>query len=86
MYYIIDRSEHGNGGVCGIEILAEFEHLDEALDKIPSNYGVNEKEWGFWPVIAKVKDSNRAIFFWRTDDDSGKFGTWERYTVKERLS
>ena len=68
--YIIDRLEHGNGGLYGFEVLDKLP-LKEALKKTPFDYGVNYKEWGFWPVISRFKGTkgvNNYSYYW--DDDT----------------
>ena len=70
--YIIDRIEHGNCGVCGTKILDKLP-LKEALKKKPSDYGVYDKWWGFWPVISRRKDgSNDYSYFWDEDEEKWK--------------
>lgn len=70
--YIIDRVEHGNGGVCNFDILDKLT-LSEALKKSPRDYGIYSKEWGFWPVICRGKDANKPSYYW--DEDSE---TWNK--------
>ncbi len=71
MYYIIDREEHGNGGVCGITVLDDLP-LEEALKKHPQNYGIFRKEWGFWPVISETKDGRNPLYIWDEDTEQWK--------------
>ena len=66
--YIIDRIEHGNGGVMDTKIL-DILPLVECLRKRPQDYGVYTKEWGFWPVICRGKDSNKPSFYWDEDEE-----------------
>ncbi len=70
--YIIDRIEHGNGGVMDIKILAKLP-LKEALKKTPSDYKIYEKWFGFWPVICRGKDANKPSYYWDEDEE-----TWIR--------
>jgi hypothetical protein len=64
--YIIDRLEHGNCGVYGSAILDELP-LEECLKKTPFDYGVDSKEWGFWPVISENIDIDDYLYFWDED-------------------
>ena len=58
--YIIDRIEHGNGGVCNLKILFKG-NLSKCLKKSPSDYGVHEKMFGFTPGIEKGAQQMRAV-------------------------
>jgi hypothetical protein len=79
--YIIDRIEHGNGGLSGSDVLDELP-LREALKKKPSDYGVYVKDFGFWPVISRKKDGvNNYSYFW--DDDDKKWVKKEKDTRKD---
>jgi hypothetical protein len=70
MYYIIDRLEHGNGGLYGQKVLAEFNTLEEALANAPYTYGIYYKSWGYWPVITDDrKDINDYIYKWDGEDE-----------------
>lgn len=70
--YIIDRIEHGNGGVCGTDILDSLS-LVEALKKTPRDYEIYSKEWGFWPVICRGKNANKPSYYWNEESE-----TWEK--------
>jgi hypothetical protein len=71
--FIVDRIEHGNGGVCGTELLDTLS-LKDALTKRPSNYGVYEKWFGFWPVISSDDRAKNILYRWEEDTE-----TWELY-------
>lgn len=72
--YIIDRIEHGNGGVCGFTVLDSLP-LKEALKKSPFDYDIRTKMWGFWPVLSSKKNGgNHYTWYWDEDEE-----TWVRY-------
>jgi len=68
MVYVIDRIEHGNGGVARTEILERLP-LEKALKKTPSDYGRGRKMFGFFPVICKGQDSNDPLYTWDDMDE-----------------
>jgi len=74
--YIIDRLEHGNGGVYGTEILDKLP-LKEALKKTPYSYGRGYKMFGFYPVICRGKDHNRPSYIWDEDTEHWKKLSWK---------
>lgn len=66
--YIIDRIEHGNGGVMGTTVLDHLP-LAKALKKTPYDYdGCGNKMFGFYPVIARGKDANKPLYVWDDRD------------------
>jgi hypothetical protein len=70
--YIIERLEHGNGGLYGHKVLDKLP-LKEALKKKPSDYGIYSTCWGFWPVISRHKNGvNDYSYFWDEDEEKWK--------------
>lgn len=67
--FIVDRIEHGNGGVCGITVLDTLS-LKDALSKFPSDYKIfrSSKMFGFYPVINTEKSGNNYMYYWDEDD------------------
>jgi len=64
--YIFDRLEHGNSGVYNYKLLAKLS-LNLALKSTPQDFDVLDKEWGFWPIIAKSDhsvDQRNPLYIW----------------------
>lgn len=78
--YIIDRLEHGNGGVYGTHVLASLP-LKEALNKRPQDYNISDKMFGFWPLICRNEDINNPSYYW-----SEERGSWVKSTPRKKLT
>ena len=67
---IVDRIEHGNGGVCGTKVLDTLS-LKDAFSKSPSDYGISwsSKVFGFYPVINTKDSCNDYLYYWDEDDE-----------------
>jgi len=77
--YIIDRMEHGNGGVFGHRVLAQMP-LEEALKKTPADFGVYRKCWGYWPIICTDKEGKNRKYIWNEDD-----GVWNKEKQEKKV-
>lgn len=77
LVYIIDRIEHGNGGVCDMKVLDELD-LTDALKKRPSQYGVYSKVFDFWPIISRREceiNDPWVLYYW--DNDEKRWEKWD---------
>lgn len=68
--FIINRWEHGNGGVCGHNTLDKLPLID-AFKKTPFNYGVSRLDhpFGFFPVINYEENIKNFIYYWDADEE-----------------
>lgn len=72
--FIIDREEHGNGGLSGFQVLDRMP-LKEALKINPMRkYSIQRKLFGFTPILSYQNNIDSILYYWDEEENIWRKG------------